>query len=485
MRYPFFVGASYESQSPIADVERLVNRYVERMEQPGATARTALYPVPGVTLRGTALGTPGRGHFSEGGREFTVHGTSLVEWDESGNATVRGSVAADANPAQIVSNGDGGDQLLVVSGGNGYSYNLTTNTLTQVAALTGKARQCGYLHGYGIVLDNTTSTFYISALLDMSTWATGTDFAQRSDASDSWVAMAVNGIYIILRGAKTSDAWYDAGSASFPFAPHPSGLSPYGCAATYSLAGGEGHLFSLGQSAIGQRYVLHATGFSDEIVSDLPRQAAFDTYADVSDAQGDVINWRGHIFYLLTFPSEAITWAYDLAGNYWFEWRTWIAEANDFAAWRPRWHVVAFGEHRILDSETGSLYALDATVFMDVDSRPMRWVRVAPELTAENELISFACFRLAIEPGVGTTSGQGADPVVMMRYSDDSGRTWSTEMMRRIGKLGQYWQPVEWWALGSSRHRVFEVSGSDPVPMRVTDAFLEIGQRIKALQGAA
>lgn len=483
MRYPAFVGPSYESQSPIADVERLVNRYYERMEQPGATSRTALYPVPGVVSRGTALSTPGRAHFAEGTREFSVHGGSLIEWDASGNATVRGSVTADGSPAGIVSNGDGGDQLLVVSGGNGYSYNLTTNTLTQVAALNGKARQCGYLHGYGIVLDNTTSTFYISALLDMSTWATGTDFAQRSDASDSWVAMAVNGIYLILRGSKTSDAWYDAGSASFPFAPHPSGQSPYGCAATFSLAVGEGHLFSLGQSSIGQRYVLHSTGFADEVVSDLPRQVAFDLYDDVSDAQGDIINWRGHIFYLLTFPSESITWAYDLSMNVWFEWRTWIAEANDFGAWRPRWHVVAFGEHRILDSETGTLYALDATVFMDVDNRPMRWLRVAPELSAENELIVFSRFALAIEPGVGQGSGQGETPVVMMRYSDDSGHNWSAEQMRQVGKVGEYSKIVEWWRLGSARHRVFAVSGSDPVPNRIVDAFIDLGQPVRAMQG--
>jgi hypothetical protein len=211
---------------------------------------------------------------------------------------------------------------------------------------------------------------------------------------------------------------------------------------------------------------------------------AFDLYDVVEDAQGDVINWRGHIFYLLTFPTEGITWAYDLQGNYWFEWRTWIANQNDFAAWRPRWHAMAFGEHRMLDAETGSLYALSAEVFMDVDDRPMRWLRVAPELSAMNELIPFSLFALAIEPGVGTVSGQGADPVVMMRYSDDSGRTWSAEQQRRIGALGEYWQKVEWWRLGSAEHRVFEVSGSDPVPMRIVDAFLGLGQPIKALQGA-
>jgi len=57
--------------------------------------------------------------------------------------------------------------------------------------------------------------------------------------------------------------------------------------------------------------------------------------------------------------------------------------------------------------------------------------------------------------------------------------------MRQIGKTGEFQTLVEWWRLGASRHRVFEVSGSDPVPYRIVDAFIDFGQRVKALQGAA
>ena len=42
---------------------------------------------------------------------------------------------------------------------------------------------------------------------------------------------------------------------------------------------------------------------------------------------------------------------------------------------RARYHAVAFGEHRFLDSETGSVYRMDASFGLDVDSRPIRRMR--------------------------------------------------------------------------------------------------------------
>lgn len=485
MRAPSFIGGDYQSPSFSVDVERTINLFLERQESPGAAAPMVLFKVPGVAPIATAMGSPGRAHWSGNNREFAVEGVSFVEIDISGNVTTRGTVATDANPATICSNGDGGDQLFVTSGSNGYVYDLTANTLTQIAALNGKATQGDYLDGYGLVLDAATSTFYISALLDFSTWATGIDFAQRSDSPDPWLAMRVFGIYIALLGEQTSSFWFDAGTSSFPFAPHPSGRIPFGINAAFTLSVGEGSMFWLGRSSVGQRTVYRASGFTPEPVSTFPLQAEFQRYENVESAQGEIINWQGHTFYLLHFPAPTdITWCYDLSTGVWFQWGTWISEQNEYQAWRPRWHAMAFGEHRMLDSQTGSVYRLDASVHTDVDERPIRWLRRAPALSAENELIFYQSFELDVEPGVGLVNGQGEDPQVMMRQSRDGGKNWSSERWRTAGKVGAYLTRIRWEQCGSARKMVFEVAGSDPVPTAITGAFLGLGQTVKALQEA-
>lgn len=73
-----------------------------------------------------------------------------------------------------------------------------------------------------------------------------------------------------------------------------------------------------------------------------------------------------------------------------------------------------------------------------------------------------------------TDSGSpGSNPEIMLRLSNDGGRTWITEQIRTIGKLGEYWHRVRWNRLGCARRRVFEVSVSDPIPWRLVGAYVE------------
>ena len=66
----------------------------------------------------------------------------------------------------------------------------------------------------------------------------------------------------------------------------------------------------------------------------------------------------------------------------------------------------------------------------------------------------------------------GYDPQAMLRWSDDGGHTWSSEHWASMGKLGEYEYRTFWRRLGSSRDRVYEVSGTDPVKIAIMGAEL-------------
>src|SRR5206468_749843 len=102
---------------------------------------------------------------------------------------------------------------------------LTTNAMTTV--LSSGSTQIGQLDGFFISLDAATSTFRISEALDGSTWD-GAQIAQRSSASDGWIAMIVARGEINLFGPKTGEVWYNRGSAPFPFAARPEGFFQVG-----------------------------------------------------------------------------------------------------------------------------------------------------------------------------------------------------------------------------------------------------------------
>jgi hypothetical protein len=451
---------------------RTVNWYVERMEDPDASTRFTLLPTPGVEEIAEHTSGPGRAHFFIAGREFAVIGTAFIEIGQFGALTNRGTVALDSNPATISSNGDGGGELFVTSGGNGYVYDLILNTLTQIAALNGKATMGDQLDGYFLALDASASKFYISGLLDGTTWATGTDFAQRNTAPDPWVSMKVNGQLIWLFGEQTSEVWFDAGTSPFPFARHPAGLIHYGIAAPFSAVVANGSLVWLAASRIGDAYVLRANGFAPEVISTYPLQYALNGYPTIADATADAYNDLGHTFFLLNFPSQNITHAWDAETLLWAERGTWIPEANAYVAWRPRWHAMAYGEHRMLDASTGAVYRMGPTLAMDVDSRAIRRLRRAPAIMDELKRITYPGLQLLMDVGLGLVTGQGEDPQVMLRLSHDGGRTWGSEVMRSAGKIGEYSRRVRWDRLGSARQLVAEVSVSDPIPWRISGAFL-------------
>ncbi len=103
---------------------------------------------------------------------------------------------------------------------------------------------------------------------------------------------------------------------------------------------------------------------------------------------------------------------------------------------------------------------------------PIRWLRRTPILSDENVRLFVTQMTLDIQTGVGISSGQGSEPVVMFRYSIDSGWTWSKEVELKVGRIGEYFRRAMVHGLGSGRNYVLEFSGSDPVIVALLDVYL-------------
>lgn len=472
MQYPEFCGGTNISKALTADNQNTINFYVHKLDNPGSTSKTALYPIPGVSLLSSNAGGAGRAHYYNNGREFAVIGTSFVEIDSGGNITVRGTVADDGLPATISGNIGTTPQLFITSGGTGYYYVLSTNVLTAVASPPWSSATMGdMLDGYFLCLDATTSKLFVSNLLDGATWQT-TQFAQRSLASDNWVAMKVQGRYIWLLGDRTAELWYDAGTSPFPLAPYPSGLVQHGCGAPWSVRACAASLCWLEQTKDGGWKAVSAAGFTPDEISSVSMSELWNSYTDPSDAVGDSFTDLGHSFYVVTFPGQDITFAYDFTSQTWTQLSYYDGKAHK--AWRPRHHAWAFNQHRILDSGGPGVYHLSSDFGTDVNSQAIVRERQAPTLELENKRIFYPYFELDLESGLATGyTGQGSEPVVMMTWSNDAGKTWSQERWRSAGLRGQYSTRVRWLRCGMGRRRMFKIRMSDPVPWRITGAFID------------
>ncbi len=82
-------------------------------------------------------------------------------------------------------------------------------------------------------------------------------------------------------------------------------------------------------------------------------------------------------------------------------------------------------------------------------------------------------WEILAEVGLGLPTGQGSDPMVMLRVSRDFGKTWSNERRASFGKIGAYGHRCFWTRnAGSTRCWVPEVVVTDNAILRLTGALV-------------
>jgi hypothetical protein len=268
--------------------------------------------------------------------------------------------------------------------------------------------------------------------------------------------------------------WFNAGTAPFPMAPDPSGLIPYGCAARFSAKEAINRVVWLATSVNGGFQVVEATGFTPTRISTHAVEYAISQYSDVSDALADVYESQGHLFYVLTFPTAQVTWCYDFTTRLWHERGSWDAPTSTWKALRTMFGCTAFNKRLVADRQGGSIYTQSITLTDDAGGDLIRRVRRSPAVFSEHQRVRFADIEVFLEAGLGTTSGQGVNPQVTLRSSNDGGKTWGNERSVSAGALGDYRTRVRFRRLGISRDRVFEMSVTDPIPWRIVDAFMRV-----------
>lgn len=467
-----FVNGSYETQSRILAGERCMNLFPELVPQ-GNKARAALFSAPGLPTFAEVTEAPGRGIFAHKGRLFTVFGRTLYEVAANGTPSALGAVAADDNPVTFDTNGDGGNELFITSGDKGYVFDLGTSVFT--TPLASGSTQGGQLDGFFVSLNASTSTFRLSDALDGNTWS-GIQIAQRTSASDPWIAMIVARGEIYLFGDKTGEVWYNAGLPTFPFAERPEGFFETGIAASFSLAKFAGTIAWLGRTDRGRPAVYIMDGYTATPISTPAVEWAIQQYQDavgISDAIGWSYDREGHQFYVLTFPTSKRTWVYDFTTQKWHERGKWSQEAGDYVEYRPVFHAACFGKNLVCDSNGSKIYSMSSTTYTDVGGSELRRMRRMPHTSNENKRIYFPWAELECDRGVGNANDPGSDPLVALRYSNNGGGTWGASRTRNLGKMGKDDTRVRWDCCSAGRDRVWELWQSDPNPSRWFDFYFD------------
>lgn len=445
---------SYQHRSTKAGVQRLVNCYAES-QPPEGKAPHSLMRAPGIISAVDPGAGEGRGLVRYKQRLYAVVGTSLYRISSGHVSTSIGTIAGTS----ICSFAQNPTELVICDPSASYVYDETT--LSQITdADFNNGAQCADLDGYILFREPNSGRFFSSDLNDATAYD-ALNFATAEGASDELVGIITDHRQVVLAGEHSMELWYNAGTSGFPFARDSNGYIELGCLSGSTLAKVDNSVFWLASDYTVRRL----DGLTPVRVSQHGVEQAIRGYT-TSDAFAFSYTDEGHIFYVLTFPTDERTWVYDATTTEWHE-----RESYGLTRWRVCSAVQCYGRTYVQDYETGAVGYIDHDTYEEFGTT-QRMEFTFQDVYNQSRKVKHKRLELVCETGVGT-SGQGENPVVTLEISDDAGKTWMTMPTRVLGATGEYSGRVQWHRLGSSRYRVYRVSISDPGKFIVSDAQLD------------
>jgi len=453
-------GGTYKHKSLPLSAQVTRNFWPQKQQEGGTRSEYVLESFPGLTLLQTVSGGVDRGMVVHNGTFYRVVGSTLYSVS---SAMVHTSLGTIAGSARCIFAGIG-TGIVIVSAGTVYYWNgVTLATVSDIDLESPNA--AAHLNNQ-IIYDGTDARFCVSDVGD-PTAINGLNYAAAEAEADTLIRPYSFEQVIYMMCARHIERWWNSGTGNPPFDRIEQSVIPVGLAALHSVANNDNFMYFLGDD--NQVYAIK--GAQAQVVSPQPLNREIANYDIVEDAIGWCMNIQGQQFYVLTFPDAQKTWLYPEGGE-WFEWSSGEirSRANSYVYFNRK-HIVA-------DYANGNLYELDEAAYSDNGTEIIRVRHSAPlhggDIGAAGKPVEMTRFELIMETGVGLVSGQGDEPEVMLRFSDDGGRTFGTEMRGTVGQLGQFLWKVEWFALGRFDSRILAISTSDPVHICIYSAVAEV-----------
>jgi len=463
-----FSGVIGQGRSINANSGDSVNLYLEIT----AEGKPILIGTPGLELAFTLPQSPVRGCYSDDSTSYWVAGNGFYKRTVDNVVTLINTINTSFGTVKFISSGT---NILFVDGVNGYNYTIATNTMTVISGggFPNNPIDIKYLNGYFIVIAENSQQFNVAAKATPGTW-NALDFATAEGRPDFNAGIEIYQNELVIFGYRSIEFWTFTGNVDFPLERNANAVLDQGIIAPRSTGRTFNSVLWLGADNTGNGVVWMMEGYTPIRVSTHEIEERIAALPFVDDAFSIVYQQEGHMFYILQFPSSNATFCYDVTSKAWHTRNYRESETGDLLAWRGSCLCYS-SEHLVGDSLSGNVYRLSLDVYTDNGDEIPR-IRKTPVIQDTQKLMFFNELIVYMETGVGLTTGQGSNPKLKLRWSNDSGHTWSSWREGTIGSIGEYGKRCKFNMLGMGRNRVWELYIADPVKVVLQGIELEINK---------
>lgn len=400
---------------------------------------------------------------------FCISGATVDYFNTGLTKTNVGSLTTASGAIGVASNND---YILFCDGSAARAWKTDGTWTTSITNFENTIQSVTFFGNVFVGVKPDTNQFFISDEGDATSWDPN-NFAL-VPRGVLQACTNINGRLLLITN-NAVQFWYDAGAADFPFRPVAGALYSYGTPAWQTVQsspydGGADIAIWLSETSNGGLCVCATTGGAPAPISTHPIEKEFQSYTTISDAKAFMFETDGHLFYQLTFPTENVTWLYDVTMKMWTKLVRNVVNRDHHIA---NCHAFFNRKHYIGSRLSEDIYEYSSNFVTEDGAYIYRSRTCAHFGVPGNQYIGIAELGIQARTGFYNEDNLGVDPKLSLRVSKDNGYIFSDAQLQSLGKYGNYGQLIRFNNLGSSRDFVFKLEIFDPVKICLFGGYLD------------
>ncbi len=441
----------FQALSPVIS-NQLCTNWFPYYPETDSLSPVSLLPTPGLTELATTAQSINRGGIVFDGEAYVVNGNQLIRITEveigiSYTIEVLGSIPGEGQVSFAKNN----TQIcIVIPGGEAFIFTKSTGELEKIDQKFGfgPANVVVYMNGFFILATDTI--LFTSAINDGTTYK-AVDSAKAEADPDDIVTLHVfkNQLYVLGKDIIEVFQGNPSAVVGFPFQRIEGFIIEKGCVGIFAIAHYDAAFVFVGS---GRNEAPAVWSISNNTADKISHTAIDERLGNIEDIQlqkiiAQTYSQDGIYFSVFDLPEETFVFdntASSMAGKLIWHKRESFVDSK-VRKWRVGVILEAFGRLIVADNKTNQIGALEFDLDQEYGVDVVREWSSSPIAGEDLSPIFIPSIMVSVQPGI---SSEGTEATLGLSLSENAGVTYSNEIYRSMGKIGEYKTMLIWQRLG-------------------------------------